>query len=146
MQETPMRCRFNPWVGKIPWRRKWQPTPVFLPRKSHGQESLEGYSPGGCGRTWRNWACMHDNNQCQLGLSWANGVTATLQQAAGLREPWVQMWGEGRHGRPHWRLWREPKLWAPEHRCCWAAGLSPYAPARAVLNGGMGESLFESEF
>ena len=36
---------FNPWVGKIPWRRKWQPTPVFLPGKSHGQRSLAGYSP-----------------------------------------------------------------------------------------------------
>ena len=30
---------FNPWVRKIPWRRKWQPTPVFLPEKSHGQRS-----------------------------------------------------------------------------------------------------------
>ena len=39
------RPRFNPWVGKIPWRRKWQPTPVFLPGKSHGQRSLAGYSP-----------------------------------------------------------------------------------------------------
>ena len=35
----------DPWVGKIPWRRKWQPTPVFLPGKSHGQRSLAGYSP-----------------------------------------------------------------------------------------------------
>ena len=35
------------WVGKIPWRRKWQPTPVFWPGKSHGQRSLEGYSPWG---------------------------------------------------------------------------------------------------
>ena len=42
------RCRFNNWVKKIPWRRKWQPTPVFLLGKSHGQESLEGYSPWGC--------------------------------------------------------------------------------------------------
>ena len=41
------RCRFDPWVGKIPWRRKWRPTPVFLPEKSHGQKSLAGYSPGG---------------------------------------------------------------------------------------------------
>ena len=31
---------FDPWVGKIPWRRKWQPTPVFLPGKSHGQRTL----------------------------------------------------------------------------------------------------------
>ena len=39
---------FNPWVGKIPWRKKWQPTPVFLPGKSHGQKSPVGYSPWGC--------------------------------------------------------------------------------------------------
>ena len=35
----------DPRVGKIPWRRKWQPTPVFLPGKSYGQRSLAGYSP-----------------------------------------------------------------------------------------------------
>ena len=35
------------WVRKIPWRRKWQPTPVFLPGKSHDQRSLAGYSPWG---------------------------------------------------------------------------------------------------
>ena len=38
------RCRFDSWVGKIPWSRKWQPTPVFLPGKFHGQRSLAGYS------------------------------------------------------------------------------------------------------
>ena len=42
------RLRFDPWVGKIPWRRKWQPTPVFLPGKSHGRRSLVDYSPWGC--------------------------------------------------------------------------------------------------
>ena len=41
MQET----RFDPWVRKIRWRRKWQPTPVLLPGKSHGWRSLIGYSP-----------------------------------------------------------------------------------------------------
>ena len=41
------RPGFDPWVGKIPWRRKWQPTPVFLPAKSHGQRSLAGYRPWG---------------------------------------------------------------------------------------------------
>ena len=41
------RHKFNPWVRKISWRRKWQPTPVFLPGKSHGQRSLVGYSPRG---------------------------------------------------------------------------------------------------
>jgi len=39
------RCRFNPWDKKISWRRAWQPTPVFLPGKSHGQRNLAGYNP-----------------------------------------------------------------------------------------------------
>ena len=42
MQET-QRCGFYPWVRKIPWRRKWQATPVILPGESHGQRSLVGY-------------------------------------------------------------------------------------------------------
>ena len=42
------RHRFEPWVRKIPWKRKWQPTPVFLSRKFHGQRCLAGYSPQGC--------------------------------------------------------------------------------------------------
>ena len=41
------RHGFDPWVGKICWRRTWQPTLVFLPRKSHRQRSLVGYSPWG---------------------------------------------------------------------------------------------------
>ena len=41
------RHGLDPWVSKKPWRRKWYPTPVFLPGKSHGQSSLEGYSPWG---------------------------------------------------------------------------------------------------
>ena len=48
-----LQCRrhgFHPWVYKIPWRRKWQPTPVFLPEKSHEQRSQEGYSPWGLER------------------------------------------------------------------------------------------------
>ena len=42
------RHRFNPWVGMIPWNRKWQPTPVFLPGKFHGQRMLAGYVPWSC--------------------------------------------------------------------------------------------------
>ena len=41
------RLGFNPWAGKIPWRRAWQPTPVFLAGESYGQRSLAGYSPWG---------------------------------------------------------------------------------------------------
>ena len=49
-KESACKCsrhKFNPWVGKIPWRRKWQHIPVFLPGKSHGQRRLVGYSPWG---------------------------------------------------------------------------------------------------
>ena len=44
------RCGFDPWVRKTPWRRKWQPIPVFLTEKSYGQKSLAGHSPWGCKR------------------------------------------------------------------------------------------------
>ena len=37
------RCSFNLWVGKVPWKRAWKPTPVFLPGESHGERSLVGY-------------------------------------------------------------------------------------------------------
>ena len=52
-KEPACQCRrhkrrgFDPWVRRIPWRRKWQPTPVFLPGECHGQRSLAGYSPQG---------------------------------------------------------------------------------------------------
>ena len=52
-KEPNCQCRkhkrhgFDPWVGKIPGGRKWQPIPVFLPEESHGQRSLEGYGPLG---------------------------------------------------------------------------------------------------
>ena len=41
-------CGFDPWVRKIPWRRKWQITPVLFPGNSHGQRTLVSYSPWGC--------------------------------------------------------------------------------------------------
>ena len=41
------RPRFNHWLGKIPWRREWLPTPVFLPGEFLGQRSLVGYGPWG---------------------------------------------------------------------------------------------------
>ena len=41
------RCGFDPWVGKIPWRRSWQPTPAFLPEEFHRERTLAGYSPQG---------------------------------------------------------------------------------------------------
>ena len=49
-KESACQCRrlgSDPWVRRIPWRREWQPTPVFLPGEAHGQRSLAGYSPWG---------------------------------------------------------------------------------------------------
>ena len=57
------RLGFNPWVRKIPWRRKWQWTPVFLPGESHGQRSLVGYSP------WGHKRVRHDLTSKQQSIS-----------------------------------------------------------------------------
>ena len=53
---TSGRPGFNPWVGKISWKRKWQPTPVFLPGKSHGWWNLVGYSAGVAKSLGHDWA------------------------------------------------------------------------------------------
>ena len=52
------RNRLNPWVWKIPWNRKWQPTPVFLPGKFHGQRSLAGYHYLGPQIDTTEYVCM----------------------------------------------------------------------------------------
>ena len=68
-QESTCQCRrlkrrrFDPWVGKIPWSRKWLPTPVFLPGESHGQRSIVGYTPWGhkaSDTTEVDLACTHE--------------------------------------------------------------------------------------
>ena len=61
--------------GRFPWQRKWQPTPVILPGKSHGQSSQAGYSPQGSKRVRRNWATkqqqksIHRHTACCAALS-----------------------------------------------------------------------------
>ena len=60
---------FNPWVGKIPWKRKWQPTLVFLPGEFQGQRSLEGYGPFGHKELDTNeWAMLSSmfRERCRL--------------------------------------------------------------------------------
>ena len=54
----PKRHGFDPWARKIPWRRAWQPTSVFLSRESLGQRNLAGYSPWGC-KVRHDLECMH---------------------------------------------------------------------------------------
>ena len=67
------RYRFDPWVRKIPWRRKQQPTPLFLPGEPHGQRTLVGYSPYVCARAKSLQQCLtlcnpiDYNNQDHLG-------------------------------------------------------------------------------
>ena len=62
------RCGFSSCVGKIPWRRKWQRTPGFLPGKSHGQRSLEGYSPWGCKELDRTYQLNNIVDTCSKDL------------------------------------------------------------------------------
>ena len=57
-KESTCQCRFNPWVGKMPWRRVWQPTPIFLLGKSHGQNSLAGLQSMGLQRVKHDWATI----------------------------------------------------------------------------------------
>ena len=70
-QRICLQCRrhrwhgLDPWIRKIPWRRKWQPTPVFLPGKFYGQGSLVGYSPWGSQRVWHDWVTKPNNSNLQ---------------------------------------------------------------------------------
>ena len=75
---------FDPWVKKIPWRRKWQPSPVLLPGKSHGQRSLVGYSPWDCKESdtterlhllMSNYKVLGNRSKC---FTWMKLFTATL--------------------------------------------------------------------
>ena len=70
------RCKrhgFDPWVRKIPWRRAWQPTPVFLAGESHEQRSLVGYSPWGHRETRLEQLGMH-------ACMWSHHLEITTQQ------------------------------------------------------------------
>ena len=56
------RCGFDPWARKILWVKKWQPTPVFLPKKSHGRRGLESYSPWGHKRIRHDLVTKHHHH------------------------------------------------------------------------------------
>ena len=71
------QCGFHPWVGKIPWRRAWQPTPVFLPGEPHGQGSLAGYSLWGSQRVRHNWSNL------------AHTLTPTVGNAGNYSHSWL---------------------------------------------------------
>ena len=71
------KCGLDPWVRKIPGRRKWQPTPVFLPGESQGQRSLTGLQSTGSWRAGRDWAA----NQQQHG----KGLQVAKSRVSGWR-------------------------------------------------------------
>ena len=87
------RCRFDPWVGKIPWRGKWQTTPVFLPDKLHGQRSLVDSLVHGVtksqtqlrervdGRFWRKEERMPLSSEYRVSLGREGGVTLSQRQS-----------------------------------------------------------------
>ena len=77
-KESTYQCRwykrgwFDPWVGKIPWRRKWQHTPVFLPGEPRGQRSLAGYIVHGVAKSWAqlsDWARTLTKGNTSLAIS-----------------------------------------------------------------------------
>ena len=72
------RCGFYPWIRKIPWRRKWQPIPLFLPGKFYGQRSLVGYSLWRYTESNYNWdACTYFTSKLdqKCGEAWVSGLT-----------------------------------------------------------------------
>ena len=75
------RGRFNTWLGKIPWKGAWQPTPVFLPEESHGQRSLAVYSPWSCKESDRMEATEH--------VCTTKNITDTSYLVAGESKPWI---------------------------------------------------------
>ena len=87
------RCVFDPWVRKVSYRRKWQPTPVFSPGKSHGQRRLAGYSPKGRKELdTTEWLIMHARRTGESSATnsgWYDGV-----------------WCVGGKYRCWWRLWQ----------------------------------------
>ena len=84
-KESTCQCRRLKRCGFIPWRRKWQPTPVFLPLKFHGQRSLAGYSPQDCrvGHDRNNLARTLENqsyNTCSTAKNRASGLLSKQGQ------------------------------------------------------------------
>ena len=87
------RCRFNPWVGKIPWRTAWQPTPVFLPGESPRTEEPVGLQSIGSQRVRQNWsnlACMYTPVLNEKILLWLSAESKWFHQPTIKGSSWPQ--------------------------------------------------------
>ena len=91
MQERQKRCRFGLWVGKIPWRRAWQPTLVFLPGEFHEQRSLVGCSPWG-------WKELDSIEMSRDNLRCADDTTLMAESKEELQRFLMEVRGE-------WKRW-----------------------------------------
>ena len=99
----------TPGVRKMPWSRKQQPTPVFLPGKFHGQRSLVGYSPWGCKRVGHDLVCTH----FYFWLCWVLSLLGLFSSCSEPRLLFFAVWGlllsEASHCRP-WALGPESSV------------------------------------
>ena len=83
-KESACQCRrrgFHPWVGKIPCRKKWQPTPAFLTGKPHGQRSLAGYSRWGRKRTGHDLGAQQQQSISETTVGYAASTSRRLLEA-----------------------------------------------------------------
>ena len=99
---------FNPWVQKIPWSRKWQPTAVFLPGESHGQRSLVDYSPQGCKESDTAEATQHTHTD----MSFPGGSSGTKPTCQCRR--WKRCGFDPQVGKISWRrAWQPTPVFLP---------------------------------
>ena len=80
---------FDPWVGKISWRRAWQPTPIFLPGEFHGQRSLAGHSPWG----WKESDMTERLSHAHQAVLIVGGICLGGFSDASVSRPWKQVPG-----------------------------------------------------
>ena len=111
-KESTCQCRkhsFDPWIRKIPWRRKWQPTVVFLPGKSHGQEDLADYS------LWSR-KVLDTTEWVSIPCYWGKNFLGILPNAPWIRLSWLDLWTSTIPGP----VWEHCPSWYP-----WLSTLSP---------------------
>ena len=103
------RLGFHPWVRKIPWGKKWQPTPVFSPGEFRGQRSLAGYSP-----TAKSWTWLKQLGPMANGDEGSASLLLIISQAAhrGLGGPYVRFWGRTRQGVEDWKNSSSSLVWS----------------------------------